>query len=108
MPNWGNFQDAVQFSPDGPGVQLLHIDDKMKVLLVGLEPGQSLPPHEGPGASFSFLSGSGKMIIGDTEIDVTAGSLAVVPQGANRSIRTEDERLIFMGTLSDPNATHNK
>lgn len=108
MPNWPNFADAVQFNPDGPGVQLLHIDDKMKVLLVGLEPGQSLPPHEGPGASFSFLSGSGIMVIGDDEITVEAGSLAVVPQGANRSIRTTSERLVFMGTLSDPNATHNK
>lgn len=108
MPNWPNYQDAVAFSPEGPGVQLLHIDDKMKVLLVGLEPGQSLPSHEGPGASFSFLSGSGIMVIGDDEIAVTAGSLAVVPQGANRSIRTDGERLVFMGTLSDPNATHHK
>lgn len=108
MPNWPNYEDAVAFSPEGPGVQLLHIDDKMKVLLVGLEPGQSLPPHEGPGASFSFLSGSGTMVIGDEEIEVSAGSLAVVPRGANRSIRTDDDRLVFMGTLSDPNATHHK
>lgn len=107
MPTWSDFNDAVQFSPDGPGVQLLHIDDKMKVLLVGLEPGQSLPPHEGPGASFSFLSGSGIMLIGDEEIEVSAGGLAVVPQGGTRSIRAVDERLVFMGTLSDPNATHN-
>lgn len=108
MPTWSNYQDAVQFSSDGPGVQLLHIDDKMKVLLVGLEPGQSLPPHEGPGASFSFLSGSGVMLIGDEEFPVAAGGLAVVPQGANRSIRAETERLAFVGTLSDPNATHNR
>lgn len=108
MPTWPHFDDAVQFSPDGPGVQLLHIDDRMKVLLVGLEPGQALPPHEGPGASFSFLSGSGIMQIGDEEHTVRAGGLAVVPQGANRSIRTTDERLVFLGTLSDPNATHQR
>lgn len=107
MPTWSNFADEVQFSPDGPGVQLLHIDEKMKVLLVGLEPGQALPAHEGPGASFSFLSGSGIMLIGDSEFPVVAGGLAVVPQGATRSIRAETERLVFMGTLSDPNATHN-
>lgn len=106
MPIWPDFEDAAQFSPDGPGVQLLHIDARMKVLLVALEPGQSLPPHEGPGASFSFLQGSGVMLIGDEETVVSAGGLAVVPQGGTRSIRAVDERLVFMGTLSDPDATH--
>lgn len=106
MPHWSNFADVVAFSPDGPGVQLLHTDDWMKVLLVGLEPGQSLPPHQGPGASFSFLAGRGVLRIGDEELDVAAGGLAVVPRGETRSIRAVAERLVFLGTLSDPDAGH--
>lgn len=106
MPRWPDWQDAVQYSPDGPGVTLLHRSEEIKVLLVGLEPGQALPPHPGPAASFSFLGGRGVMLIGDEEVEVAAGALAVVPAGQIRSIRTTTERLAFMGTLGDPDATH--
>ncbi len=106
MPNWPNWQQAVQYSQDGPGVTLLHRSERLKVLLVGLEPGQALPPHPGPEASFSFLGGRGIMLIGDEEIEVGAGSFAVVSEGEARSVRATTERLAFVGTLGDPDATH--
>lgn len=107
MPYWSTGNDAVQFNADGPGITLLHKSERLKVLLVGLEPGQGLPEHPGPAASFSFLHGSGIMMIGDDEVEVSAGGVAVLAEGENRSIRATTERLVFMGTLGDPDATHN-
>jgi quercetin dioxygenase-like cupin family protein len=102
MPSWTHWQETVRYSSDGPGVTLLHQSGALKVVLVGLEPGQMLPPHPGPPASFTFLDGAGTMLIGDDEVAVTAGSVAVVPDGQIRSVRADSERLTFIGSLGDP------
>lgn len=104
MPLWPNWKDAVRFSDDGPGVIPLHQSDALRVVLVGLEPGQQLPPHRGPDASFSILDGEGVMVIGDDEVDVAAGALVVVPGGEMRSVRAVTTRLVFIGSLGDPAA----
>lgn len=104
MPLWPNWKDAVTFSDEGPGVTPLHQSAALKVVLVGLEPGQQLPPHVGPTASFTILDGEGVMIIGDEEVAVAAGAVAVVPEGQIRSVRAVSSRLVFVGSLGDPTA----
>jgi quercetin dioxygenase-like cupin family protein len=104
MPLWPNWNTTVRFSDEGPGVTPLHQSPALKVVLVGLEPGQQLPPHVGPTASFSILDGEGVMIIGDEEVQVAAGAVAVVPGGQIRSVRAVDSRLVFVGSLGDPMA----
>lgn len=102
MPHWSDWHDTIRYSDDGPGVSLLHQSAELKVVLVGLHPGQMLPPHPGPTASFSFLDGEGVMLVGDEEIAVSAGAVVVVPSGQMRSVRAETTDLAFVGSLGDP------
>lgn len=101
MALWPDWRRAVAFSPDGPGVTMLHNSQDLKVVLVGLEPGQALPEHVGPSASFHFLDGYGTMLVGTEEIEVAAGAIVVVPTGDARGVRASS-RLVFMGSLGDP------
>jgi hypothetical protein len=80
-PHW---RSAVTFSEDGPGVTLMHESPELKVVLVGLGVGQSLPVHPGPSASFHFLDVGGVMVVGTEEVDVAAGATVVVPTGVSR------------------------
>ena len=57
---------------------LMHESPELKVVLVGLGVGQSLPVHPGPSASFHFLGGGGVMVVGTEEVDVAAGATVVV------------------------------
>lgn len=96
-----NWRETVRFGDAGPGVTLLHESAELKVVLVGLQPGQALPPHPGPAASFHFLDGDGVIVVDDELIAVTAGATVVVPPGAMRSVRASTA-LVFLGSLGDP------
>lgn len=97
-PDW---RSTVSFSDSGPGVTLLHESSELKVVLVGLEPGQALPPHPGPAASFHFLDGDGVIIVDNEQISVSRGATVIVPSGAVRGVRATS-RLVFLGNLGDP------
>ena len=56
FPNW---RDKVIFSAGGPQPQVLHEDAKVKVVVVGLEPGGRIPVHAGSAGVYHFLEGRG-------------------------------------------------
>jgi quercetin dioxygenase-like cupin family protein len=62
FPNWRN---TVVFSAGGPQPQVLHEDAKIKVVVVGLEPGGRIPVHVGSAGVYHFLEGTGQMAVGD-------------------------------------------
>ena len=105
MPVWPSWGEAVQFGDGGPGVTLLHESDELKVVLVGLRAGQSLPVHPGPAASFVFLQGEADMMVGEDEIRAAAGTVVVVPSGAARAVRAVSDA-VFVGSLGDPASEH--
>lgn len=99
---WPDWRAAVTFAENGPGVVLLHESSELKVVLVGLEPGQALPPHPGPSACFQILDGQGVVAVDEDEVDVGAGAIVVAPSGSWRSVRAGSSRLVFLGNLGDP------
>ena len=101
MAIWPDWRSTVTFSEAGPGVTLLHESPELKVVLVGLGVGQSLPVHPGPSASFHFLDGTGVMIVGTEELEVAAGATVIVPTGVMRGVRATS-KLVFLGSLGDP------
>lgn len=105
MAIWPNWRDTVTYSDNGPGVQTLHVSDELKVVLVGLNPGQALPTHTGPSALFHILDGSGVMTVGADDVDVAADAIVVVPTGAARGVRATT-KLAFVASLGDPSAEH--
>ena len=92
FPNW---RDEVIFSAGGPQPQVLHEDDKVKVVVVGLEPGGRIPAHAGGAGVYHFLEGAGQMAVGDETFAVQAGSTLVIPAGATRGL-TAHTRLAFI------------
>lgn len=103
MPIYPDWRQTVRYSSDGPAATVLHESAELKVVLVGLEPGQQLPVHPAPAASFHFLDGTGTMTVDDERLEVRRGSTVVVPSGARRGV-TAGTRLAFLGTLGNPAA----
>lgn len=98
---YADWHDVVKHQDAGPDVALLHESAALKVVLVALSPGQALPPHPGPAASFHIVSGDGVVIVDGVEHQVSAGATVIVPPGAERSVRSTTP-LVFLGNLSDP------
>jgi len=94
FPNW---QDKVVYADDGPQPQILMVNDKVKVLVAGLEPGQQIPEHAESTSVYHFLTGSGWMLVDDERWPVSAGATIVMPEGTVRGLEAET-RLAFLAT----------
>lgn len=91
-PDW---KAKVVFAPDGPQPQILVENDKLKVIVAGLEPGQKIPAHPEALAVYHFLEGTGWMIVDDQRHPVQAGATIITPAGAKRGMEA-DTRLAFL------------
>ncbi|HLB48587.1 MAG TPA: cupin domain-containing protein [Anaerolineales bacterium] len=96
-PNW---KDKVVFSAEGPQPQVLAETGKFRVVLVGLEPGQKLPPHPASQGVYHFLEGTGAMIVDGERVPVAPGVIVVVPDGAKRGVEAET-RLAFLAARAE-------
>jgi quercetin dioxygenase-like cupin family protein len=92
VPAW---RDRVVFSAAGPQPQVLHEDDKIKVVVVGLEPGGEIPVHPGDAGVYHFLEGEGQMTVADKVFEAEAGGTIIVPAGAARGMKAHT-RLAFI------------
>ena len=52
FPNW---REKVIYSTEGLQPQILLVNDKVKILLAGLEPGQKIPEHAENSAMYHIL-----------------------------------------------------
>ena len=91
-PNW---REQVVFSPDGPQPQILVENEKLKVIVAGLEVGQRIPPHPEAQAVYHFLEGTGWMMVDGERYPVRAGATVITPEGAKRGVEAET-RLVFL------------
>lgn len=91
-PNW---RDEVVYSPEGPQPQMLMADDAVKIIVAGLEPGQTIPEHEEAAAMYYFLEGTGWMLADGERLAVGPGAVVVMPEGTSRGVEAET-RLAFL------------
>ena len=64
-----------------------------------LHPGQETTGHNHPGQEevYHFISGEGYIVVGDTEIDVEAGSIVLIPDAYFHKVwNTGLEDLVFV------------
>jgi quercetin dioxygenase-like cupin family protein len=94
FPNW---HEEVVYSPEGPQPQILMVNDKVKVILVGLEAGQKIPEHAESTAMYHFLEGNGWMVVDSQRLAVSPGATVVMPDGTVRGMEAES-RLAFLAT----------
>jgi quercetin dioxygenase-like cupin family protein len=91
-PDW---RQKVIHSAEGPQPQPLMANEKVKVVIAGLEPGQIIPPHAEATAMYHFLEGSGWMLVDGERLPVTQGATVVMPVGTVRGIEA-GTRLAFL------------
>lgn len=94
---FSNWRDKVVYAADGPQPQPLMVNDKVKIIIAGLEPGQKIPEHAENSAMYHFLDGTGWMIVDGERLAVKTGTTIVMPDGAVRGMEAET-RLAFMAT----------
>jgi quercetin dioxygenase-like cupin family protein len=87
--------EKIVFSPDGPKPQSLFTEGQVKIIVVGLQAGQTIPVHPEGLALFQFLEGSGVMIVDGERLLVEPGTVIIAQDGAPRGIEAETE-LKFM------------
>lgn len=87
----------IAFGTEGPDPQPLLDDESVKMVLVGLEPDQQIPPHPAPSAVYYFIEGSGWMTVNGDRFEIGPGVIVRTPDGADRSIKAKS-RLVFLGT----------
>ena len=87
-PNW---RETIIFSPAGPQPQVLAENEKLKVIVAGLEPGQKIPQHPEGLAMYHFLEGAGWMNVDSERFAVGPGATVITPAGASRGIEAETQ-----------------
>ena len=92
FPDW---RDKVVYSDEGPQPQILMVDDKVKIIVAGLEPGQKIPEHAEAAAMYHFLDGNGWMLVDGERLAVGPGATIVMPAGATRGMEAQT-RLAFL------------
>jgi len=102
MPFYDHLVSHTQFSTDHHVATPLFQSDDLTVMLIGFEPGQSIAEHPGPAGTFYVVDGQGWMSINGEQQAIGRGAVAIVPQGARRSIaaQTRLTLLVSRGRLS--------
>ena len=92
-----NWQEKLVYAPDGPRPQILFENDKMKVILAGLEVGQMIPEHPEALGIYHILDGEGFMLVNGERLPVAPGMFIITPEGAARGVEATT-RLAFLAT----------
>lgn len=94
IPDW---QPEVVYGTNGPQPTIVGMDDKVKVIMAGLAPGQRIPEHPEATSVYHFLTGTGWMTVNGERLAVRAGTTIVMPAGSVRGLEAETP-LAFLAT----------
>ena len=97
LSDHARFRDQ-QFTPN-PLVE----NERVKVMVVGFEPGQFIPVHE-PEVDLTFvvLEGTGTIVAGGQEQEVGPGVVAFAPAGEPRGVRAAETRMTALSIVTPP------
>ena len=88
--------DLIKYSPVRHVRTVLKEHGKYKVLAIGLEPGQEIPPCVMDSETVFYVAqGSGRRTVDQETADVAAGQAAFVPPGARSSVSCSDRLLLL-------------
>jgi quercetin dioxygenase-like cupin family protein len=97
-----SYKDVVAFKAERFNPIVLAENQRVKVILVCLEPGQFIPVHS-PGVDMALivLEGEGLLVAGDREEPARPGVVAFVPAGENRGLKAQT-RLVALHIVTPP------
>ena len=102
-PNALRPEELAVFSPDRMGKSTIFRSERLLVGLNCFEPGQQheLHAHAGMDKVYHVVSGRGRFLLTDREVDMESGTLLVAPEGVAHGIRnTGSERLVVLTILA--------
>ncbi len=91
----------VIFSSEGPQPQSLHTEGQLKIITAGLEAGQKIPVHPEGLAVYTFLEGTGWMVVDGTRLAVGPGATVVTLSGAHRGIEAESQMIFVAARITE-------
>ncbi len=89
------WQNYVTYGDERPNPQTMIENDRVRVIIAGLKPGQRIPVHPEAAAVYHFLEGQGVMIVDGAQFPIQEGTVIVIDEGAQRGLLAETQ-LIFM------------
>jgi oxalate decarboxylase/phosphoglucose isomerase-like protein (cupin superfamily) len=95
--------EHAAFDPDKMGKVTLFRSNRILVGLNCFEPGQEhrLHTHAGQDKVYHVLSGRGRFVLQEKEVDMEAGVMLIAPEGVAHGIRnTGTDRLIVLAVLA--------
>lgn len=104
-----SYKESIAFTPSKFNPVALAQSDRLRVLLVNLEPGQFIPIHH-PSVDMTLLvlEGKGLVAAGDTETEVGPGAVVFVKGGEARGIKAQS-RFVALHVVSPlPNEADHK
>ena len=96
-------EEHAVFNPAKMGKSTLFQSPRLLVGLNCFEPGQehALHAHVGMDKVYHVVSGRGRFLLADRELDMEAGTMLVAPEGVPHGIRnTSAERLVVVAVLA--------
>jgi quercetin dioxygenase-like cupin family protein len=90
-----DWKEHVVYAADGPRPQVLLENEKIKVVVAGLEAGQQIPEHPEAVGLYHFLEGEGVMVVDGKRLAVRQGGTVITPPGAVRGMEAKT-RLAFL------------
>jgi quercetin dioxygenase-like cupin family protein len=97
-----SYKSALAFKQDRFQPVVVAETERIRVLLICLEPGQAIPVHR-PGIDLTLvvLEGDGMMTAGDRVDPISPGTLVVIPAGTARGLQAAG-RLVALAVASPP------
>ncbi len=89
------WQGFVTYGDERPSPQTMLENDRVRVIIAGLKPGQRIPVHPEAAAVYHFLEGQGVMTVDGAQFPVQQGTVIVMEEGAQRGLLAETQ-LVFM------------
>lgn len=95
-------QDFLTFGEDRPNPQTMIENNRVRVIIAGLKPGQRIPVHPEAAAVYHFLEGQGMMTVDDRQFPVQPGTVIVMDDGAKRGLLAETQIVFMAVRLAQP------
>jgi quercetin dioxygenase-like cupin family protein len=96
-------EEFAAFKSEKMGKSTLFESDRLLVGLNSFLPGQehALHAHEGMDKVYQVLSGSGRFLLEDRELEMEPGVMLIAPSGVPHGIRNDgDEKLVVLAILA--------
>ena len=89
------WQDYVTYGDERPSPQTMFENERVRLIVAGLKPGQRIPVHPEAAAVYHFLEGQGVMTVDGAQFPVQQGTVIVMDEGAQRGLLAETQ-LVFL------------